>query len=164
MTTRGRRGRASDPEWQIRNLLRRNREDLTDKAFAKLWNTLIDLGAPGATILKAWIAKDRLRHLFALAGTGADRSVISHRLYRFYTWCADAAVPELERLATTISTWWPYVEAFITTGITNAASEGFNRVVKLDARNAYGYRNPDNQRLRTRCATTRRARGCLNPD
>ena len=119
---------------------------------------------PGATILKAWIAKDRLRNLFALAGTGADRSVISHRLYRLYTWCADAGVPELERLATTISTWWPYVEAFIATGITNAASEGFNRVVKLDARNAYGYRNPDNQRLRTRCATTRRARGCLHPD
>ncbi|HEY6797113.1 MAG TPA: transposase, partial [Kineosporiaceae bacterium] len=56
------------------------------------------------------------------------------------------------------------IEAFIRTGITNAASEGYNRVVKLDARNAYGYRNPANQRLRTRCAITRRARGCLNPD
>lgn len=28
---------------------------------------------------------------------------------------------------------------------------------------AYGFRNPVNQRLRTRCATTRRGRGCLNP-
>ena len=90
--------------------------------------------------------------------------MISHRLYRFYTWCADAAVPELERLASTIQTWWPAIEAFLHTKITNAASEGYNRVVKLDARNAYGYRNPENQRLRTRCATTRRARGCLNPD
>lgn len=163
MTTRGRRGRGCDPEWRVRNLLRRNREDLTGKAFAKLWNTLVELGEPGVTILKAWIAKDLLRRLLALARTHPDRSVISHRLYRFYTWCADAAVPELERLATTISTWWPAIEAFIATGITNAASEGFNRVVKLDARNAYGYRNPANQRLRTRCATTRRARGCLNP-
>lgn len=96
--------------------------------------------------------------------TGADRSVISHRLYRFYTWCADAAVPELERLARTIQTWWSAIEAFLHTKITNAASEGYNRIVKLDARNAYGYRNPANQRLRTRCATTRRVRGCLNPD
>ncbi|WP_205447087.1 transposase [Candidatus Frankia alpina] len=88
---------------------------------------------------------------------------MAHRLTRFYTWCAHAAVPELERLATTISTWWPCIETFLHTGITNAASEGYNRVVKLDARNAYGYRNPDNQRLRTRCATTRRARGRLNP-
>ena len=163
-TTRGRRGRDSDPEWKIRNLLGRNREDLTPKALAKLWNTLVDLDEPGLTILTAWIAKEELRSLLALAGTHPDRSVISHRLTRFYTWCADAAVPELERLATTISTWWPCIETFLRTRITNAASEGYNRVVKLDARNAYGYRNPENQRLRTRCATTRRARGCLNPD
>jgi transposase len=161
---RGRRGRTTDPEYTVRNLLRRNREDLSDTAFAKLWNTLVDLGGPGLTILKTWIAKEELRRLLALAGTGADRSVISHRLYRFYTWCADAAVPELERLANTIQTWWSAIEAFLHTKITNAASEGYNRVVKLDARNAYGYRNPENQRLRTRCATTRRARGCLNPD
>jgi transposase len=161
---RGRRGRTTDPEYTVRNLLRRNREDLSDRAFAKLWNTLVDLGGPGLTILKTWIAKEELRRLLALAGTGADRSVISHRLYRFYTWCADAAVPELERLARTIQTWWPATEAFLHTKITNAASEGYNRVVKLDARNAYGYRNPENQRLRTRCATTRRARGCLHPD
>jgi len=161
---RGRRGRKTDPEYTVRNLLRRNREDLSDRTFAKLWNTLVDLGGPGLTILTTWIAKEELRRLLALAGTGADRSVISHRLYRFYTWCADAAVPELERLASTIQTWWPAIEAFLHTKITNAASEGYNRVVKLDARNAYGYRNPENQRLRTRCATTRRARGCLNPD
>ena len=161
---RGRRGRKTDPEYTVRNLLRRNREDLSDKAFAKLWNTLVDLGEPGLTILKTWIAKEELRRLLALAGTGADRSMISHRLYRFYIWCADAGVPELERLASTIQTWWPAIEAFLHTNITNAASEGYNRVVKLDARNAYGYRNPQNQRLRTRCATTRRARGCLNPD
>src|SRR5512135_1990898 len=161
---RGRRGRASDPEYQVRNLLRRNREDLSPRAFAKLWNTLVDLGDPGTSILKTWIAKEELRRLLALARTDPDRSAISHRLYRFYTWCADAAVPELERLAGTIETWWPCIEAFIRTGITNAKSEGYNRVVKLDARNAYGYRNPANQRLRTRSATTRRARGCLNPD
>src|SRR4249920_2356697 len=161
---RGRRGRKTDPEYTVRNLLRRNHEDLSDTAFAKLWNTLVDLEGPGLTILTTWIAKEELRRLLDLAGTGADRSVISHRLYRFYTWCADAAVPELERLARTIQTWWPAIEAFLHTKITNAASEGYNRVVKLDARNGYGYRNPENQRLRTRCATTRRARGCLNPD
>jgi transposase len=162
-TLRGRRGRDSDPEWKIRNLLHRNKENLSPKAFAKLWNTLIDLDAPGVTILKAWIAKDKLRQLLALAGTNPDRSLISHRLTKFYTWCADADIPELERLATTISTWWPYIENFIHTNLSNAKSEGYNRVVKLDARNAYGYRNPENQRLRTRCATTRQHRGCLNP-
>jgi transposase len=43
---RGRRGRAGDPEYTVRNLLRRNREDLSDRAFAKLRNTLVDLGGP----------------------------------------------------------------------------------------------------------------------
>ena len=143
-TLRGRRGRANDPEWKVRNLLRRNREDLTSRAFAKLWNTLVDLGEPGLTILKTWIAKEELRRLLSLAGTCPDRSVISHRLYRFFTWCADAGIPELERLATTIETWWPCIEAFLNTKITNAKSEGYNRVVKLDARNAFGYRNPEN--------------------
>lgn len=161
-TTRGRRGRDSDPEWKIRNLLRRNRENLTPRAFAKLWNTLIDLGDPGVTILKAWIAKEELRSLLALADTHPDRSVISHRLTKFHAWCPDAAIPNWNA--------WPppsapggCIEAFIHTKITNAASEGYNRVVKLDARNAFGYRNAENQRLRTRCATTRRARGFLDP-
>ena len=57
---------------------------------------LVDREGPGLTILTTWNAKEELRRLLALAGTGADRSVISHRLYRFYTWCADAAVPELD--------------------------------------------------------------------
>jgi transposase len=67
----------------------------------------------------------------------------------------------MERLATTVSTWWPQICAAITTGITNAASEGINRLIKTDARCAFGYRNPANQRLRARCAPTRGARGHL---
>lgn len=67
----------------------------------------------------------------------------------------------MERLANTVSTWWPQILAGIVTGITNAASEGINRAIKTDARCAYGYRSPADQRLRARCATTRRARGHL---
>ncbi|WP_329375212.1 transposase [Streptomyces sp. NBC_01483] len=37
---RGRRGRASDPEWKAGRRLLRNREDLTDEHFATMWNTL----------------------------------------------------------------------------------------------------------------------------
>jgi transposase len=74
-----------------------------------------------------------------------------------------------------VQTWWPQILAFLHTGITNAGSEGTNRVIKTIARDAYGFRNAINQRLRTRCATkkartlrtrcatTRKARGHLNP-
>jgi transposase len=59
--------------------------------------------------------------------------------------------------------WWNEIEAYILTGITNAASEGNNRLIKLEARNAFGFRNRTNQRLRSRCATTRRARRETRP-
>lgn len=59
--------------------------------------------------------------------------------------------------------WWPEIAAFIATGHSNAKSEGIKRVIKLVARAAHGFRNSTNQRLRTRCVTTRRARGHLHP-
>jgi transposase len=162
-TIRGRRGRTGDGEWDLRRLLMRNLDDLSDKQKTKLFDTLLGLGASGVQILSAHIAKEQLRTLLALARTHPPRTTIAHRLTRFYTWCANSGITEIERLARTINTWWPHIEAFLHTGITNAASEGTNRVVKLTARCAYGFRNPENQRLRTRCVTTRRARGCLNP-
>jgi transposase len=64
---------------------------------------------------------------------------------------------------TTVQTWWPEILAFIHTGITNAGSEGTNRVIKTVACDDSGFRNPVNQGLRTPCATTRRAQGHLNP-
>jgi hypothetical protein len=150
-----------DGEWDVRNLLRRNMEDLSHRRFARMWNTLVDLGQPGYDILAAYKAKELLRELLALARDDPSRHRIRQRLHAFYDWCAQAGVPELHRLATTVARWWPAIETFIVTGITNAKSEGVNRVAKLVARNAFGLRNPVNQRLRVRLATTRRGRGHL---
>ncbi|MFJ2477781.1 ISL3 family transposase [Streptomyces sp. NPDC087659] len=158
---RGRRGRASDPEWKARRRLLRNREDLTDEQFATMWNTLLGEGTIGQTLLTAWIAKENPRNLLALARTGADRHQVGHTRWKFLTWCADSDIPEVRQLAVTVDRWWAEIAAFIETGHSNAKSEGINRVIKLVARNAFGLRNADNQRLRTRCVTTRRARGHL---
>ncbi|MFE7975459.1 transposase [Streptomyces shenzhenensis] len=68
-------------------------------------------------------------------------------------------MPEVRRPAVTVDRWWPEIAAFITDGHSNAKSQGVNRVIKLVAHAAHGFRNPANQRLRTRCVTTRRARG-----
>jgi hypothetical protein len=46
----------------------------------------------------------------------------------------------------------------ILTGVTNATSESLNRIAKLEARLAYGFRNPANQRGRVRIACTRGTR------
>ncbi|MBV9023928.1 MAG: transposase [Streptomycetaceae bacterium] len=64
-------------------------------------------------------------------------------------------------LAETVDEWWDGIDAYAITGISNAASEGNNRVIKLEARKAYGFRNRANQRLRSLCATIRRSRVIL---
>ena len=159
MTHRGRRGRATDPEWQQRNRLTRSAARMRTEHVDRLTDTLSNLPAKiGQPILAAWNAKEDLLDLLALARTRPDRETIARLLHRFYARCAATNLLELHRLATTIETWWPEILAFLHTGITNAGSEGANRVIKTIARNAYGFRNPENQRLRTR-----RHRGHLNP-
>ena len=154
---RGRRGRKKDPEWAARRRLLLAHERLTGDAFARLWNALVDAGEPGAEVLHAYAVKERLRALLAL-GPNADREAISHRLYRFYAQAAASDLPEAHRLAETIETWWPAIEAAITTGYTNARSEGYNRLAKHVGRDAFGFRNPVNQRRRIRWACTRQHR------
>jgi transposase len=164
LQVRGRRGRKGNREWELRNRLTRSAQrmhaDHLDPMVDDLHSLPKRIGKP---ILAAWNAKEDLLDLLALTRTQPVRSVIADRLTRFYLRCADSGIPEVERLASTISTWWSEILAFILTGITNAGSEGTNRVIKTIGRDAYGFRNPENQRLRTRCATTRKARGYLNP-
>lgn len=45
-------------------------------------------------------------------------------------------------LASTVETWWPAIEVLIVTGVTNAKTEGINRLAKGMARRACGFRNP----------------------
>lgn len=152
---------ATDPEWKARRRLLRNREDLTDEQFARMWNPLLDEGKIGQALLTAWIARESLRTLLALARTGTDRHRIGQARWKFLTWCGDSDIPEVRTLAATVDRWWTEIAAFIDTSHSNAKSEGINRVIKLVARNTFGFRNADNQRLRTRCVTTKRARGHL---
>ena len=72
-----------------------------------------------AAVSIAAIAKEELRQRLAAARDRADDAEIRTRLYRFYSWCADAKIPELTRLATTIETWWPAILAFLHTGLSN---------------------------------------------
>ncbi len=154
---KGRRGRAVDPAWANRRRLLTAKQRLRPNAFAAMWNSLIDADQSGQ-ILTAWIAKEELRTLLALARTAAPRDVIAAQLYVFYSWCASTTIDELHTLATTIETWWPEIEAFIQTGITNAKTEGLNRLVKQVKRSGCGFRNIANQHRRVRFHCTRTAR------
>ena len=152
-----RRGRTTDPVWANRRLLLRGRERLSEPALARMWNGCVDHD-PSGQILSAWIGKEELRALCATAAQGGHPSEIRDRLYAFYRWCADAQVPELTTLAETIETWWPAIEVFLTTGLTNARTEGTNRLIKQVKRAACGFRNRENYRRRVRLHCTRQTR------
>ena len=155
----GRRGRSGDPEYGIKGLLVRNLEHLSPGQFAKVTAALgSDPG--GQEIAAAWIGKEKLRHALNLRArvTGSvpcERNV-RDRLFAFYDWCAqNDDIPELLSLAKTVSRWESEIVAAVLTGITNSVSESLNRLAKLEARLAYGFRNPVNQRRRVRIACTR---------
>jgi transposase len=157
-TVRGRRGRKRDPEWANRRRLLTAHERLSTRSFTRMWNQLIDAGDPGLEILLAYAVKENLRQLLALAGTDPDRFQIRDRLWAFYDLAAASRSPEVHRLATTIEAWWPAIEAAITTGYSNARSEGYNRLAKHQGRNAFGFRNVTNHQRRIRWACTRQHR------
>jgi transposase len=155
----GRRGRSGDPEYGIKGLLVQNLEHLSAAQFAKIIDTL-DENRYGQEIAAAWIAKEKLRDALNLrarvtGSTPCERDV-RDRLFAFYDWSAQHDdIPELLTLARTISRWEDEIVAAVLTGVTNATSESLNRLAKLEARLAYGFRNPLNQRRRVRIACTR---------
>ena len=155
----GRRGRSGDPEYGIKGLLVRNLEHLSPDQFAKIIDTL-DRDRYGQEIAAAWIAKEKLRDALNLrarvTGSTPCERAVRDRLFSFYDWCTQHDdIPELVTLARTISRWEDEITAAVITGITNATSESLNRLAKLEARLAYGFRNPLNQRRRVRIACTR---------
>jgi len=151
--TLGRRGRSSDPAWVNRRLLLRAGDQLSNRGLDRLITTFAT-NDPTEEIAAAWAVKEQLRMLLA----ASDRHTISERLHRFHQTVIAADLPEATRLASTIEAWWPQIEAFCQTRITNAATEGTNRMIKDAARIAFGFRNLDNQRRRVRFHCTRRTR------
>jgi transposase len=158
----GRRGRSGDAEYGIKGLLVRNLEHLRPAQFAKVTGTL-GRDPDGQEILAAWIAKEKLRDVINLrarvTGSAPCERAVRDRLSRFYDWCAqNDDIPELISLARTVSRWEQELVSAVLTGVTNARSESLNRIAKLEARLAYSFRNPANQRRRVRAACTRSAR------
>ena len=156
--TQGRRGRKTDPAWAARRQLLTGYERLRPETFARMWSSLIDTSDEGVQILQAYTVQEELISLLALAGTNPERHLIGTRLGSFYQHAAATDAPEAHRLAATVQAWWPAIEAGILTGYSNARSEGYNRLAKHQGRNAFGFRNPINQRRRIRWACTRQHR------
>jgi transposase len=119
-----------------------------------MWNTWVDTGSPGQEILHACVVKEELRTILTLSGTHPECHLPRRALHRFHASAATSSAPQIHRIATTIETWWPAIQATIPTGHTNTRTEGHNRLVKHEGPNASGFNNPTNQRHRIRRART----------
>lgn len=148
----GRRGTTADPVWVNRRLLLTGADHLSVKQWRRLTATL-ERCDPTNEIGAAWAVKERLRMLLA----ESEPSRIRWRLADFYDAALDANMAETTRLANTIQTWWPAILVALTESLTNARTEGFNRIIKQTKRVGCGYRNLDNyqRRILSHIAVTR---------
>jgi transposase len=170
---RRRRGRASDPEYVIKNLLKWGPRTLSRRGRKKILDTLSDLELvdpqTAHEIRIAWTAKNLLLGVLALApsrtGLATCRTEIAHALFRFFDYVVTFGrdIPELVTLAETIDKWLEEITNGVLLGITNAAAEGVNRMTKLVYRGAFGFRNVANQQLRARYVASRASRPDWRP-
>jgi transposase len=139
----GRRGRKADPAWAHRQLLLTAGDRLSQRGLARLKHVLA-VDDPTNEIGAAWGVKELLRRLLAVPTAHDARQ----RLFRFYDAALVADMPEATRLAETVQTWWPAIEAFLRLRVTNARTEGANRVIKQLKRVGCGHRNQSNYERR----------------
>lgn len=99
---------------------------------------------PDHEIFAAWAVKERLRILLAQPGP----SRIRWELADFYEAAIDAHTDEVTRLARTIDTWWPTILTVLLHRVSNARTEGFNRIIKNTKRVVCGFRNMDRYQTR----------------
>jgi transposase len=139
----GHRGRKGDPLYGIRRLLLRGHERLSDHARSRLDGGLA-AGDPCDEVLDAWLAKEALRFMYA-ADTMAEAA---RRFDAFIKEAKSSSVPELHRLAKTMSRWRREILAHHRSGASNGPTEAVNLLIKKVLRVAHGFRNLENYRLR----------------
>lgn len=143
--TFGHRGRKGDPLYGIRRLLRRAAAHLSETAWTRLLAGLDAGDTDDQQVARTWIAAQDLREIYR----APDRDRARRALERWYWHCATAGVPELVRLATTISNWQDeFLAYFDTDGTSNGPTEAINLLVKRIKRVGFGFRNLCNYRLR----------------
>ncbi len=141
----GHRGRTGDPLYGIRRLLRRAVDHHSERSWARLLAGLDAGDTTDEQLARAWIAAQDLRLIYH----SPDRARAEQALYRWLSYCADADIPELARLAATIDSWRTELLAYFDTAkVSNGPTEAINLLIKKIKRVGHGFRNFDNYRLR----------------
>ncbi len=133
--TLGHRGRKNDPLYRVRRALLTGYERLSHHRFQWMC-TLLEAGDPHGEVAACFVAKELLRDVFA----AVDEAAARRRMITFYTFCADADIAELTRLAHTISRWSELIFNYHRTGrASNGRVENVHMLIEKTRRQAHGF-------------------------
>jgi transposase len=147
--TLGHRGHKDDPLYQVRGLLRRGAEHLSERQLVKL-NTCLQAGDPYWEVTLAWHAYQRLRSIYQAPDPVQGRRLADDVIATFPT----CPVPEIARLGRTLRAWKAHVLARFDTDqagagrISNGGTEAINLLIEKTRRLAHGVRTFDHYRIR----------------
>lgn len=142
--TLGHRGRKRDPLYRGRRVFLCGFERLTDERREWMFG-LLAAGDPDGEVGAAILAKELLREVYS----AVDQAHARRRLIVFFQHCADADVPELRRLASTIDRWAEHVLAYHHTDrASNGRVENLHMLTEKIRRNSHGFTNTTNYRRR----------------
>lgn len=142
--TLGHRGHKHDPLFEVRRLLRRGAEHLTDRQAAKLGAALA-AGDPDGQVTLAWQLAQALRSCYRRPQLADGKQQAEALLDTLHT----CPIPEAARLGRTLASWRPELLAYFDTHrASNGPTEAMNLLVEKTRRIGHGYRNFANYRLR----------------
>jgi transposase len=131
----------SDPGRQAARLVLRNREHLD----ASAWDRLAPVLRQHPDLRRAWLLKEDFRRWYRTATAATARL----ELRAWLGMVADAArLPEFQALTGMFREWGEEILNYFTSRVTQGPVEGQNHRAKVIQRQAYGYRNFANYRLR----------------
>ncbi|MCH7668240.1 MAG: ISL3 family transposase [Acidobacteria bacterium] len=143
--TMGHRGRKTDPLYQIRRLLTRADERLTEKGRTKLVG-LLKAGDPNSEVTTAWQPKEAIRQIY----THTDPGLATQHVERLGRGLQNPEnPPEVRSLGRTLIRWRDQIAAWHQAHVTNAPTEAANNLIKRIKRIAFGFRQFRNYRIRT---------------
>jgi transposase len=142
--TLGHRGHKHDPLYEIRRLLRRGAEHLTDTQVEKM-NTALAVGDPNGEVTIAWHMAQRVRSIYHAPNEEQGRRR-ARELIEILPTCP---ISEVARLGRTLRSWRLELLAYFDTGgASNGPTEAINLLIEKTRRVGHGFRNFSNYRLR----------------
>lgn len=142
--TLGHRGRAGDPLYGIRNILRAGKERLTDRQKSRL-EAAFTHREEHLEVEVSWYAAQHLRDAYAHPDLAEGRKIALAILGSF----PSCPIPEIARLGHTLTRWRAaFLAYWATDRSSNGGTEAVNGFIELARRIARGFTNYDNYRLR----------------